>query len=253
MKFIKQFPYISSLLIFSIALVFIGIYAALIMSISNTNRRRPHVYPEATYGGGSGNTSSVPKRPASSENKSNSSQTTVIKKTGTAAATYYNDRDMTITQTDYASFRKIGSDEFTIVAYFESNGFTLEEPKNVWLRMVLLAKNNNYATDRTFKIFLDGELFYNTESELEDSNMDKKSFNISLNKDIPYYLFVHIAKANRVRLQVGTTLIDLKEKELQSFRDLVELVEGDTVTEEVKVEAPPPPRQERREVLRPAH
>lgn len=259
MKFIKQYPYISSLLIFSSALFVIGIYAAFIMSLedSGINRR----YKSNGSGIDPGYVYKVKPpvadAPVSEPEKYNNPSISIIKQTGTAKATYYRSSDSTITQTDYFPFRKVDSAEFTLVASFEHPGFTLEVPEEISLRLVLLSKDNSYANNRAFKIFQDGRLVFNKESELEDSVFDKntKVFNISLNQLIPYDAFVNITKGDSIQLLVGKSLIYLDEREIQGLRDLVELVEGETpgTNANVKVEAPPPPRQERREVLRPAH
>lgn len=218
MKLIKQYPYISSLLIFSIFWFLVGVYVAFVMP---TGKR---IQPHYTYGKGSGTTTAA--------RETDKPAVTVIKQVRTAKSSYYSYLDKTVNQIEYLPLHKVGSSELTMVAYFEREGFTLRVPDKISFRLVVMSKDYSYTQNLTFRFFLDGKLFINTKSKFEGSQTDKGIVSTSLNQEIPYPLFVKISQAKKVRLQVGNTFFKLKENDIQSFRDLVELVETKTTTTE---------------------
>lgn len=233
MRFIKQYPHISTLLIFSTVLFFIGVYVAVLKYAIETGTRS-HGYsvahdppPPAPYRGRNGGGETRPVLVAAPVSRGDYSNppVTVIKEVGKAKATYYSGADNTITQTEYFPLRKIGNGEFTMVAFFENEGFTLRMPDMISLRMFVMSKDDRYATNRKFRVFLDGKLAFETDSKLESSEKDNGIVNTALLQDVPYSLFVKMSRS-KVRLQIGETFVELTNSDVESFRDLVKLVES---------------------------
>lgn len=260
MNLLKHYPHISVLLLVSIFLSLIGVYAFVLTVAfeSSSERRDIRVIRKAA----NDSDTSVAKLPVSSgrNNSDSPSPVSVIKQIGTAKATHYAYSDNTISQTEYMLLRKVGNSEFMMVAYFEEEGYTLSKPDNISLRMVVMSEDFRFASNRTFKIFLNGKLAFSKENEIEASEKDNGIVTTSLMQDVPYSLFVKMSHANKVRFQIGATSFELKESNIESFRDLVALVEPETTRKADKAPYPvtveddvPPIRKSVTTVVRPSH
>jgi len=135
MKLVKQYPYISFLIIFSIVLALIGIYVALLKLIYHAVRYERH----ETITDEKGRTiKAVPMEDI--PNNSTAYQSSVIKRVGTAKSFYESQTNTTTSQIDCLPYRKIGSGEFSMVAYFEEHGREVTIPQIISLRMILMSK-----------------------------------------------------------------------------------------------------------------
>lgn len=254
MNLLKQYPHISVLLLVSIFLSLIGVYAAIVTFVLDSGfERRVVTRPkEAVRTSVGGTTSSLSK-----------SSQPVIKKVRTALAVFNANTDTTIIQTENIVLHKFGNSEFTMIASFEEEGERISEPDKISLLMIIKSEDVTYATNYTFKVFLDNKLAFSSTNDLLVTENDDGIITAFLRQnEFSYKLFVKMSHAEKVRFQIGDTSFDLKKSNIQSFRDLVELVEDETIRgKETKLASypvteendAPPIRKSVTTVVRPSH
>ena len=230
MRVLRQNPNIAVLLIFSLALFFLGVFLYILkLSHVPNNRivmvRETHtaISKPSTYGR---SVVAVPVGRTSNDlNKPKYSTPKVIGKT---KVIYYPQTDSTLSQTDYLTIQTTAFSSLTMQASFETHGKRVHAPKNISLRIVLSSTDKRYITDKTFKIYAGAQTLFSKESSLDTTGDDDAGDFVvtTITQEIPYELFVRMSKAEKVRAQIGPSLVELKEGDVEAFRDLLKTIKS---------------------------
>lgn len=210
MKFYKQYPQIVLLLAFSICLFLFGI------GLFQSNSKVIHV----AYDPPPENKQSSAIDPGFIDK----SESVVEKIIGKARVSHNAKTNQRVSQTEYIPIYSKKPTDIYMQAYFVTEGEkTL--PNIINLSIGPTSTDNSYSRNLKFKIKINGRTMFDKNSILENSTEDGKFFIVSLLQEIPYKLFLKMAKEKKVELQIGETTIILKKDVLQAFRDLLKIIE----------------------------
>ncbi len=218
MKVIKQYPHISFLLIVSTAIFAVGVMFFAFFTFLNQ--------PNEKY--------IKTQSPPPDENRDYKQENEVIKSYGRANAYYYSAKGKTISMTEFSSLYPLknshtafnNSNGFSMQAYFENYGWGVSKPETISLFIVATSGDNTYSDNLTFKIFLNGNLAFDEKSQVGNVAEDRGETTVSLNQKIPYALFLRMCASKKVEMKIGSKKIKLLERDIQIFRDLVSLIDG---------------------------
>ena len=223
MRVLKQYPQISFLIIFSLGTFSIGVCLAIFDNLSF--KMYQHDRPSMTISYPSHNESLIPRPADDSTSNSTKPAVSVIKEIGKTKAKYYSHTGTTIYETSYLPVCTGASSRIMMQAYLETQSKEVYSVDKIYLRLVPEAGDNRYIADRTFKIFLDGQLLFNKQGALETSAEDKdKVLSANSTQEIPYKLFVSMTTVKKVQMQFGPTFFGLKESDVEAFRDLLKIL-----------------------------
>lgn len=99
------------------------------------------------------------------------------------------------------------------------------KPEKIILGISPAAKDRTYVDNRTVKIFLEKNQLLSSTSKFVSANSDGRIIVASLEQEIPYKDFVKMSKAKQIKMQIGPTEFELKESDIQTFRDLLNTIE----------------------------
>ena len=148
-----------------------------------------------------------------------------IKEVGKAKVTYNEKKDENIAATRNSLVYGKSLDGILISAQFSSGGKKTTKPENIILRIYPAAKDRIYVDNRAFKVFIGKKEIINGTSDFIRANSDGRVTIAALEQNIPYKTFVKISKAKTVKMQIGPATFELKESDLEGFRDLLKTIE----------------------------
>jgi len=152
-------------------------------------------------------------------------QLPVIKEVGKAKVLYNERINKTIIQTSPLQVQGDWRNGIRLRAAFEISGKEIAKPSNVTLSFFSAASDRTYADNRALKILIDGKEALSGIAHYKSGNTDGEVFLILVTQDIPYELFLRLINANIVKMQIGPTEFELKESDLEAFKDLQRLIE----------------------------
>ena len=149
----------------------------------------------------------------------------VLREVGTAKVLRFERNDQVISEAPFIRFRGIGEESLGVKARFTSAGKTVLKPSEIQLVIYPFGTDRKYVDDRTIKIVADGKEILNSKTKFQRANTDGTHIMAELLQLIPYDDFVKISQAKQVRIQIGPSMVELKEADIAGFRDLLKTVE----------------------------
>jgi hypothetical protein len=149
----------------------------------------------------------------------------VLREVGQAKVTFNERKNEVIAQTAYLRVFGKPLDGIGLTARFATQGKKVTKPEKIILGISPAAKDRTYVDDRTVKIFVGKKQVLNSTSKFVSANSDGRVTIASLEQEIPYKDFVKLSKAKQIKMQVGPTEFELKESDIESFRDLLKTIE----------------------------
>ncbi|MDQ3635284.1 MAG: hypothetical protein M3405_12375 [Acidobacteriota bacterium] len=149
----------------------------------------------------------------------------ITKEIGRARVTYSKSKDESIASTKNSLVYGKSLDGVVISAQFLSKGKKLSKPENIILRIYPAAKDRTYIDDRTIKIYTDKKEVINGTSNFIYANSDGRVTIAALEQNIPYKTFTKMSKAKIVKMQIGPTIFELTDSNLEAFQDLLKIIE----------------------------
>ena len=149
----------------------------------------------------------------------------VLREVGQAKVTFNERKNEAIAQTVFLRVFGESLDGIGLVARFATQGKKVTKPEKIILGISPAAKDRTYVDDRTVKIFLGKKQVLNSTSKFVSANSDGRVTIASLEQEIPYKDFVKMSKAKQIKMQIGPTEFELKESDIEAFRDLLKTIE----------------------------
>jgi hypothetical protein len=144
----------------------------------------------------------------------------VVKEVGKAQVVYNERTDKTIVQSPFLQVQGNWRNGILLRASFASSGKNIAKPSFITFTFSSAAGDRTYADNRKLKICLDGNQAFSDTARYEYGNTNGQVYLISVKQDVPYDLFLKIAGAKSVRMQIGPTEFELKESDLDALRDV---------------------------------
>ena len=149
----------------------------------------------------------------------------ITKEIGKAKVSYNARNDESISETKISLVYGKSLNGILISAQFLSKGKKIVKPKSINLKIYPAAKDRTYVDDRTIKIIVGKKQLINGTSNFVRANSNGQITLAALNQEIPYEDFVKISKAKNVQMQIGPAVFELKNTDLEAFRDLLKTIE----------------------------
>ncbi len=149
----------------------------------------------------------------------------VTKEAGKAKVSYNAKKDESIADTKNSLVYGKSLDGILISAQFLSKGKNAVKPKSINLKIYPAAKDRTYVDDRTIKIIVGKKQVISGTSNFIRANSNGQITLAALEQEIPYKTFVKISKAKNVKMQIGPAIFELKDSDLEAFRDLLKTIE----------------------------
>jgi hypothetical protein len=83
-----------------------------------------------------------------------------------------------------------------------------------------------YADNRLLKIYLDGVEILSDKAQYQQGSTDGHVYLISVSKNIPFEMFQKVIEAKSVKMQLGPTEFELKDRDLTVLRDIKRATEN---------------------------
>ncbi|MCY7374658.1 MAG: hypothetical protein LH472_01640 [Pyrinomonadaceae bacterium] len=149
----------------------------------------------------------------------------VLKEVGQAKVTYNERKNEVVAQT--TSLQVFGKflDGIRIQARFATQGKKVVKPEKITLGISAAAKDRTYVDDRSIKILMSEREIVNGTTKFDKAVSDGRVIIASLEQELSYDLFVKITKSKKIKMQIGRTEFELKESDIEAFRDLLRLIE----------------------------
>jgi hypothetical protein len=87
-----------------------------------------------------------------------------------------------------------------------------------------IATDRTYVDNRTLKIFLGKKQLLNSTSKFVSANTNGRIVLAALEQEIPFKDFIKLSKAQQVKMQIGPVEFELRESDLEAFRDLMNTI-----------------------------
>lgn len=163
-------------------------------------------------------------RPNSGKPKTNNDEpSTLVKEIGNAKVKYYPNKASVISTTNYFYGYYDSVNRINMQAFFECFYREVYEPENIKLRFEYSVTEARYSDKLSFGIMLNDKTVFEKDMILDPTNEHYRYF-ATLILEIPYELFTKMAKEKNVKFLFGTTVIDLKGKHIEPFKDLIKTI-----------------------------
>lgn len=108
---------------------------------------------------------------------------------------------------------------------FKFKGKTFTKPDTINLSAVLASPSRTYVDDLTFIIYTDDRVLFKGKSNLSDGRTNGREVYSSITLPLSLKDFKKLAKAKKLKFQIGPTIFEIPESGDTAFGNLLKIIE----------------------------